>query len=147
MLLSRERKIRTARASVNFWATPHLGRTCNHPTAKEEYNLFFFCLFRPAPEPYGDAQARNQIGAVAAGLHHSHSNPGSKPRLQPTCTTAHGHAGSLTHGVLMAASRICFCCGRMGTSRNIPLEVNPGLNLEKRGFGGTADFKIPPRNT
>jgi len=33
---------------------------------------------------YGCSQARGPIGAIAAGLHHSHSNTGSKPRLQPT---------------------------------------------------------------
>ena len=33
---------------------------------------------------YGSAQARGQIGAVAVGLHHSHSNSGSEPHLQPT---------------------------------------------------------------
>ena len=46
--------------------------------------LFCFCLFRAAPAAYGGSQARNQIGATAAGLHHSHSNVGSEPRLQPT---------------------------------------------------------------
>ena len=30
------------------------------------------------------SQARGQIGDVAAGLHHSHSNVGSESRLQPT---------------------------------------------------------------
>ena len=33
---------------------------------------------------YGGSQARGQIGAVAAGLHHSHSNAGSELCLQPT---------------------------------------------------------------
>ena len=33
---------------------------------------------------YGDSQARGQIGAVAAALHHSHSNAGSEPYLRPT---------------------------------------------------------------
>ena len=33
---------------------------------------------------YGGPQARGRIGGVAAGLHHSHSNAGSEPRLQPT---------------------------------------------------------------
>ena len=36
--------------------------------------FFFFCLFRAAPTAYGSSQARGQIGAAAAGLHHSHSN-------------------------------------------------------------------------
>ena len=33
---------------------------------------------------HGDSEARCQIRAVAAGLHHSHRNARSKPRLQPT---------------------------------------------------------------
>ena len=38
--------------------------------------LFFFCLFRAEPAAYGGSQARGQIGAVAAGLRHSHSSLG-----------------------------------------------------------------------
>ena len=33
---------------------------------------------------HGDSQARGLIGAVATGLHHSHSNARSKPHLPPT---------------------------------------------------------------
>ena len=33
---------------------------------------------------YGGSRARSQIGAVAAGLHHSHSHVESEPCLQPT---------------------------------------------------------------
>ena len=43
---------------------------------------------------HGGSQARGPIGAVAVGLHQSHSN-----RIQAssaTYTTAHGNAGSLT---------------------------------------------------
>ena len=40
----------------------------------------FFFLFRAALAACGGSQARGQIGATAAGLHHNHS-----------------HAGSLTH--------------------------------------------------
>ena len=50
-------------------------------------SLSFFCLFifsRAALMPYGGSQARGLIRAVAAGLHQSHSNTGSKPHLQPT---------------------------------------------------------------
>ena len=47
-------------------------------------NFFFFCLFRVAPTAYGSSQARGWIGAATAGLHHSHSNLGSEPHLQPT---------------------------------------------------------------
>ena len=39
--------------------------------------FLFFCLFRAAPMAYGGSQARGRFGAVASGLHHSHSNAGS----------------------------------------------------------------------
>ena len=45
---------------------------------------FSFCLFRAAPGAYGSSQVRGQLGAVAAGLHHSHSHTRSEPHLQPT---------------------------------------------------------------
>ena len=43
--------------------------------------FFFFCLFRVIPEAYGGSQARGPTGAVAAGLHHNHSNVGSELHL------------------------------------------------------------------
>ena len=53
--------------------------------------VFFVCLFvlflffsRAAPEACGGSQARSLTGAVATGLHQSHSNVGSEPRLRPT---------------------------------------------------------------
>ena len=46
--------------------------------------FFFFCLFRAAPTAYGGSQARGQVRSTAAGLHHSHSNAGSKLHLPPT---------------------------------------------------------------
>ena len=53
------------------------------------FKLFtFFFVFLPflelLPAAYGGSQARGRIGAIAAGLRHSHSNAGSEPRLQPT---------------------------------------------------------------
>ena len=52
--------------------------------------IFFSCIFRATPMAYGISQARSRIGAIAAGLHHSHSNTGSEPCLwpppQPTAT-------------------------------------------------------------
>ena len=45
--------------------------------------FFFFVFSRAAPGAYGGSQARGLIGAVAAGLHHGHSNVGSKPCPQP----------------------------------------------------------------
>ena len=51
-----------------------------------------------APMAYGSSQARSGIRAVASSLHHSHSNEGSEPHLQPTpqFTATLDH---LTHGV------------------------------------------------
>ena len=49
--------------------------------------LFIFSLFViswAAPAAYGGSQARGLIGAVASGLHQSHSNAGSELHLQPT---------------------------------------------------------------
>ena len=45
------------------------------PTALSHYHscFFFFFLFRATPTAYGSSQGRSRIGAVAAGLHHSHS--------------------------------------------------------------------------
>ena len=48
------------------------------------FSFFFFCHFRATPTVYGSSQARGWIKAVATGLHHSHSNIRSKPRLRPT---------------------------------------------------------------
>ena len=44
----------------------------------------FILFFRAALVAYGSSQARGLIGAVAASLHQSHSNSGSKLHLRPT---------------------------------------------------------------
>ena len=41
-------------------------------------SFFFFLLFRTTPTAHGSSQARDQIGAIAAGLSHSHSKVGSE---------------------------------------------------------------------
>ena len=46
--------------------------------------LFLFFYFSDAPIAYGSSQARGQIGATDAGLHHSHRKAGSEPNLRPT---------------------------------------------------------------
>ena len=46
--------------------------------------FFFFFFFRATPTAYEVSQARGQIGAAAAGLHHSHNNAGSEPHLLTT---------------------------------------------------------------
>ena len=48
------------------------------------YLFIFFAISWAAPTACGGSQARGRIGAIATGLHQSHSNSGSKPRLQPT---------------------------------------------------------------
>jgi len=46
--------------------------------------FFFFVFSKATLAAYGGSQARGLIGAVATGLHQSHSNTGSEPRLRPT---------------------------------------------------------------
>ena len=48
--------------------------------------LAFFFFFFPwaTPTAYGSSQTRDGIRAVAASLHHSHSNARSELLLQPT---------------------------------------------------------------
>ena len=54
------------------------------------------CLFRATSAAYGGSQAKGRIGAIVAGLHHSHSGIRAAP---VTYTTAHVNTGSLTHWV------------------------------------------------
>ena len=61
-------------------------RSCERKCAKDVPPSFylFVCFLRAAPIAYGSSQAKGQMKAVASGLHHSHSNIGSKPCLWPT---------------------------------------------------------------
>ena len=50
--------------------------------------LIYFYFFRAPPSACGSSQTRGRIGAIAAGLHHSHSNSGSlthwaRPGIEP----------------------------------------------------------------
>ena len=47
-------------------------------------SLFIYLLFRAAPVAYGSSQVRDEIGAAADGLSHSHSSLGPEPHLRPT---------------------------------------------------------------
>ena len=69
---------------------------------------FFFPL-RATPEAYGGSQASGRIRAEAASLHHSHSNVGSEPHMQPTPQL-------------------------MATSDPQPPERGQGLNLHPYGY-------------
>ena len=46
--------------------------------------IYFLNLFRATSVAYRGSQARGLIGAVAAGLRHSHSKLGSEPQLMTT---------------------------------------------------------------
>ena len=45
--------------------------------------VFILIFFRAPHVAYGSSQARGLIRDTAAGLHHSHSNAGSKMHLRP----------------------------------------------------------------
>ena len=74
------------------------------------FTMLSFHFFRVTPEADGGSQARGPIGAAAAaGLHHSHTNTRSEPRLpsilqlQPTLSGARDR----TH-ILMDTNWVCF---------------------------------------
>ena len=56
------------------------------PPFRVFYFLYFwsFCHFQGRSRSIWSSQARGPIGAAATGLHQTHSNVGSKQRLQPT---------------------------------------------------------------
>ena len=82
--------------------------------------LFCFLLFRATPAAYGSSQARGCIGAAAAGPRHSHSNVGSKPRLQPIPQL-------------------------MATLDPQPTERGQGLNLHPHGYSDLFLVSTEPR--
>ena len=77
-------------SKVIYSVKPSLNQTisnCKPPTSLLLHcflDHFCFCLFRATPAAYGNSQAKGQIGATAAGLHHSHGSSGSEAHLQPT---------------------------------------------------------------
>ena len=91
------------------------------------WDFFFFNLFRDAPAAYVSSQAGGQIGAIAAGLHHSHRNAGS--RIQATSATyttvqlmatqdpRPTEQGQGWNPLLRDPSQIHFCCATTGTPK------------------------------
>ena len=66
---------------VVFWSK-YMKNRCKNLNGILLFVCFvFFAISRAAPAAYGGPQARGLIGAVPAGLHHSHSSVGSKLRL------------------------------------------------------------------
>ena len=51
---------------------------------KNVFIYLFIVFWGPHPRQMEVPRLRGQIGAAAANLHHSHSNSGSEPSLQPT---------------------------------------------------------------
>ena len=51
------------------------------------YLFIYLFIFRTAPVAYGSSQARGQIRAASAILHHSHSNARSQSHLRPICSS------------------------------------------------------------
>ena len=86
-------------------------------------SFFFFRLFRATPVVDGRFQARGQIGAEPASLHHSHSNVASEPRLQPTPQLAHGNAGSLAHRVMRRIEPATSCLPVGFVTAELPCEL------------------------
>ena len=113
--------------------TVHLGNSLLSAPVLQDLRLFFlFLLFRATPAAaYGGSQARGRIGATAVGLHHSHSNEGSEPYLQPTHSSRQcrilnppREARDPTRN-LMVPRRIRFCCAMTGTPRTSDLFHRP----------------------
>ena len=81
---------------------------------------FVFCLFRAAPMAYGCSQARDWIGAVAAGPCQSHSNTGSELCLWSTPQLIATRIPDLLSEArdqtcaLMDTSQVCCCWATMG---------------------------------
>jgi len=114
---------------------------------KSSFELSLFS-FRAAPEAYGSSWAKGQIRAAAAGLHHSHSNARSEPRLWP-------HHGSRQHWILnplsdardrtcilMNASRILNPLGQNGNSKSslYVLDISSLSDVFCKYFLSTCDF-------
>ena len=89
--------------------------------------FFFLLLFRAAPMAYRNSQVRGKIRAIAAGLHQSPRNSGSKP-CQPHTPSSWqcqipdplSKARNQTH-ILMDTSQLRFCCSTSGTPQQLSL--------------------------
>ena len=98
---------------------------------------FFF--FRATHVAYGGSQARNQIRATAAGLHHSHSHARTKPASviqQRRIFSPLSGARDQTY-ILMDTSRVHFCWTTMGT-----LEKPLFKDLPLKGAGRVMTYSL-----
>ena len=81
--VANDAKIRRSLSELSLRASQESGWTplIKHQGLQAHGGLFFFAFSRATPEAYGGSQARGLIGAIAAGLRHSHSNTRSEPYL------------------------------------------------------------------
>ena len=61
-----------------------MGVTLRGEWAQSSFFVVVAFFVKAASVAYGCSQARDQIGAIAARLHHNHTSVGSKPHLRPT---------------------------------------------------------------
>ena len=94
-------------------------------------SYIFFFLFVATLVAYGKSPDRGQIGAAAVGLHHSLSNPRSKPHLKSMPQLA----GCLTHwarpGIKPKSSwTLCRVLNPLSHNRNpqVHISLEPRLN-------------------
>ena len=97
----------------------------------QQQNFFLF-VFRAVPETYGGSQARGWVGAIAAGLYHSHSHVRSKPHLRPTPQLHSSWQRQVLNPLskardqtrnLMVTSQISFCCTTMETPEHFKYSI------------------------
>ena len=69
-----------ARDQTHDLMVPSWIRLCCATTGTPIFPIFIL-FFRATPMACGGSRARGLVGAVAAGLHHSHSNARSEPLL------------------------------------------------------------------
>ena len=94
------------------------------------YMFICFCFLEPYPLAYGGSQARGLIGAIAAGLHHSHSNTSDPSHVCHLCHSSWQHwilnplieARGWTHN-LMVPTGNHFHCATTGTPVRIYLNT------------------------
>ena len=110
--------------TCNLMVPNGIGFHCTTTGTPRRFFCLFVCLFGGGAAPevaYGSSQPRGWIEAVAAGLHHSHSNARSKP----VCDL---HHNSWQHQILnplseardqtcilMDVSQVHYYCATTGT--------------------------------
>ena len=68
----------------SFWIAPFIISNIHRCILLQPWFYLPFWFWGPHKRHNEGFQARGLMGAVATGLHHSHSNTRSKPHLQPT---------------------------------------------------------------